>query len=295
MNKKTLMFSQPMPNIDGNSKVLVAIGDSFTQGVGSWSDETYKKHNGWINPLGIKKQSLIDEMYKNSFVSQIVDSCLPEYQAVNLGVLGTGNRAAVKELYLHPELNLQKAKHVVVIFLLSGIERFDFVEKEFNQNSHFYTMWPNPWDKNSTHRALWKAYSEKVWSDKFSIAEAILNILEAQTICKANGWELVISSAFEQRYTKEYFQRHLGLEWNSLIETINWDNFLYPRGMNSFIELLLDYDGNRHMALGDFYDHYSKLKWPTKHITNCMHPTREGYRIIADDIYNFMLSKNFIR
>jgi hypothetical protein len=283
-----LMYNQPVPKIDSNSKVVVGIGDSFTQGVGGWSDSTYKIHSGWIDPLKITEQYLITEMYENSWVSQLCKNHLPEYVPVNLGIMGQGNRASVKELYLHPELNLNSAKEVIVVFLLSGIERFDFIHKDFNRNTHFYTMWPNYWDNNSTDKKLWKAYANSLWSDKFSVVEAILNIKEAETICKANGWKFVVASAFEQRYTRDYFIQHLDEGWIPFVDTIDWDNFLYPKGMKSFMELLLDLDGNRHMADGQFYRHYSKLKWPTRHITNCMHPTVVGYKIIAEEIYNFL-------
>lgn len=283
-----LMFNQPVPAIDENSKVIVAIGDSFTQGIGGWSFETYKKHNGYIDPLKISEQSLIDEAYRNSYVNQLCRTYMPEYTPVNLGVMGTGNRSAVKELYLHPELNLDKAKEVIVIHLLTGLERFDFVSKDFDRHTHFYTMWPNYWDQNATNKKLWRAYADSLWSDRFAVVEAILNIKEAETICKANGWKFVVASAFEQRYTKEFFLEHLDEGWVPLINSINWRNFLYPKGMKSFMELLLDRDGNRKMADGKFYDHYSKLKTPTIHITNCMHPTVEGYRIIAEELYNFI-------
>jgi hypothetical protein len=283
---KELMFQQPVPKIDETSKVIVGIGDSFTQGVGAWSDETYKEHSGWIDPLTVwKDKKLVAEMCENSWVSQMCKTYLPGYIPVNLGIMGKGNRAAVKELYLHPELNLDRAKEVIVIYLLSGIERFDFVHKDFNRHTHFYTMWPNHWDKNAPDKKLWQSYAEILWSKRFSVVEAILNIREAETICKANNWKLVVGSAFDQRYTREYFIQNLDNGWIPVVETINWNDFLYPKGMNSFMELLLDYDGNRHLADGEFYDHYSKLDYPTKHITNCMHPSKEGYRIIAEEIY----------
>jgi hypothetical protein len=285
---KELMFGQPVPTIDNTSKVVVAIGDSFTQGIGAWSDKTYKENNGFIDPLDLSDSYLVDEIYKNSYVAQLCRDYLPEYTPVNLGVMGLGNRGAVKELYLHPELNLDKAQEVIVVQLLTGMERFDFVSKDFDRRTHFYTMWPNYWDKHATNKKLWRSYADSLWSDRFAVVEAILNIKEAETICKANGWKFVVASAFDQRYTREFFIKHLDEGWIPLIDSIDWSNFLYPTGMKSFMELLLDRDGNRKMADGKFYDHYSKLKWPTKHITNCMHPTIEGYRIIAEEIYKFI-------
>jgi hypothetical protein len=284
-----MIFNQKPPVIDSSSKVIVGIGDSFTQGVGGWSKETYDRCNGFIDPLNIPP-NLTREMYDNSWVKQLYRNHMPDYLPINLGVMGTGNRAAVKELYLNPDLQLHKAKEVIVIWLLSGMERFDFVNKEFPSKHHFYTMWPNYWDKNTTDKKLWAAYAKSVYSDKFAVVEALMNIREAEMICKANGWKFVVASAFEQRYTKEFFLNTLKEHNQNLIDTVPWDRFIYPNGMKSFMELLLDLDGNRHMADGEFYEHYSKLKYPTNYITNCMHPTVEGYRIIAEKIYDFISS-----
>lgn len=287
------MYDRMIPEINNDSKLIIGLGDSFTQGVGSWSVETYKQYNNRINPLKIPSR-IITEMYKNSWVTQLCNNHLTDFTPVNLGVMGTGNRAAVKELYLNPKIKIKEAKEVIVIYLLSGIERFDFVNKNFPEHHHFYTMWPNPQDKNTTNKSLWLAYAESLWSEKFSCIELLLNIVEAQTFCKAHNYKLIIASAFEQRITKEYFISSLGDIHTELIETIDWNSFLYPEGKKSFIELLLTYDGNAHMANGKFYKHYSKLDKPTKYITNCMHPTQEGYRIMAEEFYNHIRKNNLI-
>ena len=288
------MLKQVTPKIGKHSKLIIGLGDSFTQGVGSWSRETYKKYNGWIDPLKIPPDLEID-MYNYSWVSQLCTNHLPDYTPVNFGSMGRGNRAAIKELYLHPHIDLDKADEVIVVYMLSGIERFDFINREFPDHHHFYTMWPNPWDDNATNKQLWGAYAKDLWSEKFVCLEAILNIKEAEMICKAKGWHLVVASAFDQRINKERFVTEIG-KWNmDLIDSVPWDKFLYPKGCKSFMELLLHYDGQPpDMANGGFYDHYSKLKEPTEYITNCMHPTREGYRIMAEEIFNFVKSKGYV-
>jgi hypothetical protein len=156
-------------------------------------------------------------------------------------------------------------------------------------------MWPNPGDKNSTHRQLWECYAKDIWSEKFVCLEAILNIKEAEMICKANGWHLVIASAFDQRVTRERFLYEIGSQSLDIIDSVPWDKFLYPQGCKSFMQLLLRHDGREELADGAFYDYYSKLKEPTEYITNCMHPTREGYRIMAEEIYKFVKEKGYVK
>lgn len=282
------------PEITVGSKVIIGLGDSFTEGVGSWSPETYNKYNGYIDPLKIPKDVKV-EMYENSWVSQICRHYLTDYIPVNLGNMGTGNRAAVKELYFNPKLKLENASDVIVVYLLSGIERFDFVNSGCSAlQHHFYTMWPNPWDKNSTNKKLWEAYAETIWSEKFVLLEALLNIREAEMFCKAHGYKFIVSSAFDQRITADNFKNNLAEEFYELVDTIPWDKFLYPKNCKSFIELLLTYDGRPELAYGAFYDYYSKLKYPTDYITNCMHPTELGYKIIAEEIYEFAKSLKYI-
>lgn len=286
------MYDYLIPKIPKNSKIIIGLGDSYTQGVGSWSKQTYRAYGGKIDHLRIPDK-LIKEMYDNSWVNQLCQTHLTDYVPVNLGVIGTGNRAAVKELYLNCDIEFDNAADVIVVLMLSGLERFDFVNKEFGTECHFYTMWPNPWDPNTTNKKLWEAYAENLWSEKFTVIENILNIKEAEMFCRAKGWKFVVTSAFEQRINEEYFKKHAATH-DKLIASVPWDKFLYPKQCKSFIELLLTLDGRPEMAMGNFYRYYSKLPEPTEYITNCMHPTQEGHRIIAEEIYKFVGQLGYI-
>ena len=280
------------PDIPKGSKVIIGLGDSFTEGVGSWSKSTYNKYDGFIDPLNVPKE-IYDEMYYNSWPCQLSRNHLPDYIPINLGITGKGNRAAVKELYLNPALKLENASGGIMVLMLSGIERFDFINKEYLDH-HFYTMWPNPQDEKSTNTQLWEAYAKDLWSEKFILIETLMNIREGEIFAKAHGFDFVVSCAFDQRVHKEYFYEHLGKEHSELIESLPWDKFLYPKECKSFMELLLNYDGHPELANGNFYEYYSKLKYPTEYITNCMHPTQTGYAVMAEEIYEFCKLKGYI-
>ena len=277
-------------DIQLNDKAIICLGDSFTQGQGAWSTKTWESHNNRIDHTIIKGELEV-ELYNNSWPSQLVRDYLPEYVAVNLGVIGTGNRAAVKELYLNPSIKLENISGGVLIYMLSGMERLDLLNKTFPKNRHFDTIWPTP-DHESE---LWRVFAKQVWSDKFSTIETILSIKEAETYAKANNLEFVIISAFEQRYTKQWFERMIGEEHQDLINTVPWDNFFYPRGNLSFIELLLDLEGRKELAAGSWYSYYTKLKSPSEYITNCCHPTIKGYSVIAAEIYQHLKDKEIVR
>jgi lysophospholipase L1-like esterase len=280
--------------IKKGAKVIVGLGDSFTQGVGGYPSQIWT-HYGKINCLDPKLNKILEPyMFQGSWVNQLCVNHLPDYQPINLGRLGVGNRAAVKELYLNPDVELQNASDVIVVLMLSGIERFDFVNKDFPDVHHFFAMWPNPWDKNTTNKKLWECYAEDLWSEKFVAVETIMNIVEAQTFCKAHGYKFVVASAFDQRVTREWLIENLGDNYVKLVDTIDWTSFIRPQGCKSFMELLLTLEGNPEMIKGSFYDHYSKLDQPSEYITPCVHPSKEGYRVMAEEIYNFLQYKQYV-
>lgn len=275
-------------------KVLIGLGDSFTQGVGGYPTEIWDKY-GAIDCLDHKFNAMLRPlMFEGSWVNQICKNYMPDYTPVNLGQLGVGNRAAVKELYLRPEIKWEDADEVIVVLMLSGIERFDFINKDYPDQHHFFAMWPNPWDTNTTNKKLWECYAHDLWSEKFVSVEVIMNILEAQTYCKAHGYKFVFASAFDQRITKEWLLKAMGDNYVELINTIEWDNCIRPEGKTSFMEHLLTLEGNAHMALGSFYEHYSKLKYPSEYITPCVHPNYKGYGVMATEIFRFLQSKKYV-
>lgn len=281
------MFDFLIPKLPEDSKILIGLGDSFTHGIGSWSKEDYANHDGFIDPLNMDRHMEM-KAFENSWVNQLQRNYLKDHIPANFGMMGVGNRGAVKELYLNPDIKFENAEDGVLIYFMSGMERFDFIERGFFQNCHFYTMWPNPNDPDSTNQKLWNVYASDLWSEKFVVIETILNIKEAETFCKAHGYKLVLASAFDQRITRDHFIKVLGKEHIKLVDSIKWKNFLYPKGYISFLELLLDLEGKRNLVNGGYIDYFSKLKYPSRYITNCCHPTQEGYSIIAKEIFEFL-------
>lgn len=287
------MYTKHIPQIAPGSKVLIGLGDSYTQGVGAYSEETYWKNNYKIEVF-TQKPSLIAEQYEGSWVNQICQKHLKGWIPVNMGHAGVGNRAAVKQLYLNTQVNLENAEEVIVVLMLSGLERFDFVRKDYSTEDHytFEAMWPNPQDPTAKNKSLWQAYADHVYSDVFIAVELILNILEAQTYCKAHGYRFVFGSAFDGRANRTWLVKTLcGLmtflkpQHKKLINQIDWSNFIYPKGYDSFLQYLLRLEGNENLASGGWYHHYMELPRPSTYITNCAHPTRQGHEVIADILY----------
>lgn len=282
--------------ITENSKLIIGLGDSFTQGQGACSVDIWEKHGWNIDKMNRDSETLKSE-YKGAWVNQICESFLNDYTPINLGLRGCGNRAAVKELYLHPKLNIEKAKEKIVIYMLSGMERFDFINKDFSDHNHFYSMWPNPWDPNASNKKLWEVYADDIWSDSFTIFELLLNIKEAETWCQANNAKLIVTSAFRTNINKNSFLKILKKEIKDLDETIidiiNWDNFLYPNNYECFTDLLIEYENRKDLLGGGFYGwamSYNEMT-PNKYFTKCAHPSIYGHKIIANVLYDYINKK----
>ena len=192
-----------------HKQVVIGLGDSFTQGAGAVSDELWERCDWDVDK--IKTCDTWDyeiAYYENSWVTKLCKNHLVNYIPINMGMIGRGNRAAVKELYLHPELELEKIQDKIVIFMMTGMERFDFVHKYFFEHIHFNTIWPVSNDKNEDGE-LWDAYGKHNYSERTSIIETLLAVAELKTWCKLNNAKLILTSAFRPDYNREYFLENI--------------------------------------------------------------------------------------
>jgi hypothetical protein len=289
--------------ITENSKILIGLGDSFTQGHGACDINVWEKYNWDVNKMFDKyNYDVVKSGYDNSWVSQICKNYLPDYTPLNFGLSGRGNRATIKELYLHPELNIEKAKEKIVIFMMSGYERFDFVSKTYEINHHkFKTMWPNENSGNDMN-TIGKEYMMNVWSEKSSLIELILNIAELQNWCKLNNAKLVLTSAFSPTINKSHIYNNILNEGDergkvhakSLVNIIDWSSFLFPNNFLCFTDFLCSIENKNELITTNtswpYYEYaYTLDKMsPNGFITKCAHPSSLGHSEIAKVIYKFM-------
>ena len=285
------MYKEVTPIIEHGDKLIIGLGDSFTHGIGSWGDEVYKEYNGKIDVLNMSHELQVSA-YDNSWVHVLCRDYLKDYKPINLGVMGTGNRAASSELHLYPELGFENAAHGIVIFALSGLERFDFVNRDFPDHHHFYTMWPNHWDKNATNKKLWEVYAKDLYSEKFAFIETILAVKNAYSYAKSKGWDFIFANAFDTRFTQERMLEELPDNLGSLINSVPWDSYFAPEGCRTLMEDLLFLEGKIELANGGFYPYYTNLAEPSEYITNCAHPSKLGHQRIAYQLHNFIKEKN---
>jgi hypothetical protein len=298
--------------INKNSKIIIGLGDSFTEGHGACTNELWEKCNWNLDKL--PEGTAMDyqkSFYENSWVHKLCKNHLTDYIPINLGMTGRGNRGAAKELYLHPELKMETAKEKIVIFMLSGYERYDFVHREFNQHIHYYTIWPRS-DKNLDKKDLWLAYGEHAYSDRVAIIEMLLCIAEVKMWCKANDAKLILTSAFRPDYKRDIFREKIlnDCECNGgktpnylkeqknyverIVDIIDWDDFLRPKGYYCFSDYLLHLEGRDDMinvmSSSSFYKLGQSLEKLSEngYITNCSHPSQKGHEEIAKILYEYI-------
>lgn len=272
------------------NNVIVGLGCSWTQGEGGYPAAVWKQYNGRINLPMHKSMHLIPLEIQHSWVNVL--SKKRGYRPINLGQRGIGNRGSAKSLYLS-NVNWNTIDNGVVVFMLSGFERFDFFRKDWRDirnggkskvkdvgHYNFQTLWPHL--ENNKQMTM---YAKCLYSEEGAAAEQLCNILEVQTFCKAHNLKFVIANAFDGR-GKNYFFKYCG----DLANMIDWGCYLHEHvEYESFVELLVKKDQFMpNDQWRDYYEHYINSPWPKQYLTNCIHPTIEGYRVIADELDKFI-------
>lgn len=304
--------------LSSESKILIGLGDSFTRGEDACSIEIWEKYNWDLSKSStLSDIELSKSFYENSWVNKLCKNYLNDFVPINLGMSGRGNRAAIKEIYLNPEFDYQNKKEIIVVFMLSGMERFDFVHDNFDNHFHFKTMWPKLDHRvsNNPEKNLWNAYFEHVWGERFGVTELLLNISEIKVWCKAHNAKLMLISAFRPDYQKNEFLRILKLikdnplnnnedYLNKLVEIVDWENFIRPGGFRCVTDFLCHLENRDDLITEDlfalsakFYEYsFSHEKLSDKgFMSKSGHPSLYGHEEIAKQIYNAYKEKKFIK
>jgi len=273
------MLKNYMPTIKANDNLLIAIGDSFTQGIGAYPLDVWKKHEG--NPhFNVVGELYRDHQMENNWASQLSKNHLRNFKVINLAVNGVGNRGASKEIYLN-EIPKTTGK-VIVVFMISGLQRFDFLKQDYigKDHMHWLTIWPIPnLHKGEPIEKVEEWYARYGHSEKTSVIETLTAIAEVENFSKARGFEFVFASAFDTLFNIQKMKEVLGSDSN-LLNMVDWTNYI---PVNFTADFLKKENG------GDSLWGYSaRLKMPSTYITPCNHWTIEGQRVVAEYIYKFL-------
>jgi hypothetical protein len=288
--------------ITEDSKLLIGIGDSFCAGRGACSIELWEKY-GWDmeRMYGEGGAEVEESNYANSWVNQLCKNHMPDWTPLNLGMSGKGNRYAIKELMVNPLLGIEKAKEKIVVFAVSGFERFDLA-KDLVGEEHFTTQWPMYGDykeKKLGYSELTLENGDSLYSDKFVISEFILNIIELMNWCKLHNAKLLLMSAFTPEFNKSHFIDVLSpnvtsvlgqMKLDELIWSIPWERIIRPLGFSCITDMLMHLEGwDKDLPGYGFRNMKIETIGPNGYMTKCQHPSEKGHKLLAEIIYDHIL------
>jgi hypothetical protein len=288
--------------ITKDSKLLIGIGDSFCAGRGSCSIELWEKY-GWDmeRMYGEGGTEVEESNYANSWVNQLCKNHMPDWTPLNLGMSGKGNRFAIKELMVNPLLGIEKAKEKIVVFAVSGFERFDLA-KDLVGEEHFTTQWPMYGDykeKKLGYSELTLENGDSLYSEKFVISEFILNIIELMNWCKLHNAKLLLISAFTPEFNKNHFIDVLSsnvtstlgqMKLDELIWSIPWERIIRPLGFSCITDMLMHLEGwDKDLPGYGFRNMKIDTIGPNGYMTKCQHPSEKGHKLLAEIIYEHIL------
>ena len=298
-------------------KYIVGLGCSWTQGEGGYPQEVVDAHNGrtQIRP-GQPGQPDSDYYLRvheleNSWVNQLTKHHFPEYKSLNLGVKGIGNKAAVDQLHFVDQHDLEDAEGVIV-FMLSGFERFDVFQERPKDNSGFekpdsynngeyrHEKWRTAWpiEQKEGDGAFWTCYARELWSEQFVASHAMVTLLNLQTFAKANNFKIVLANAFNQRPegVYEWLKAYTG----KLVDKFDWSCYIQNEtDYEAFMQKLVELDGKLSKEeWGAYHSVYNprNLDTHSEYLTNDegSHPTIKGYGVIADELAKFIIKREYI-
>ena len=288
--------------ITKDTKLLIGIGDSFCAGRGACSIELWEKY-GWDmeRMYGEGGAEVEESNYANSWVNQLCKNHMPDWTPLNLGMSGKGNRYAIKELMVNPLLGIEKAKEKIVVFAVSGFERFDLA-KDLVGEEHFTTQWPvygGYKEKKLGYSELTLENGDSLYSDKFVISEFILNIIELMNWCKLHNAKLLLISAFTPEFNKSHFIDVLSpnvtsvlgqMKLDELIWSIPWERIIRPLGFSCITDMLMHLEGwDKDLPGYGFRNMKIETIGPNGYMTKCQHPSEKGHKLLAEIIYDHIL------
>jgi hypothetical protein len=239
--------------------------------------------------------------YANSWVNQLCKNHMPDWTPLNLGMSGKGNRFAIKELMVNPLLGIEKAKEKIVVFAVSGFERFDLA-KDLVGEEHFTTQWPvygGYKEKKLGYSELTLENGDSLYSEKFVISEFILNIIELMNWCKLHNAKLLLMSAFTPEFNKNHFIDVLSpnvtsvlgqMKLDELIWSIPWERIIRPLGFSCITDMLMHLEGwDKDLPGYGFRNMKIDTIGPNGYMTKCQHPSEKGHKLLAEIIYEHIL------
>lgn len=281
-------------NIQPGDNVIIGLGDSFTQGVGAYSLETWQSIPKDPSTYNISGTHFLDEQSKNNWARQLANKL--NYKIFNLGVNGGGNRATIREMFLNrlPD-NLG---NVIVILLATGMERYDLLKQSdetagINWHQKWQTIWPNPKSDRGSISTLEREYFKEIWSTRSDALEFLFNINEAKNFCRAQGYTFLFSTVFDERIARDKIKADLK-DKKDLVDLIDWNDFISPAPYSSLMDMLNQAETGEYKSMHELFAMGRTISVPKKYITPCAHWSIQGHTEIAEFLFQELKKRNLV-
>lgn len=288
-------------------KYIIGLGCSWTQGEGGYPDEIWKQYNGRVH-LDLKDDYHLRKYeHENSWVNVLCRDYFADYTPMNLGVRGIGNRAAVEQLHFCDKIDWGNSTGIVVM-LMPGFTRQDvFVRDSKTKNPklpdgysdmeyrHYKWVQAYPSATPNTQEELHNVIADNLLSDDFLATVQMLTLLDLENFCKAKGFKLVLANPYNVHIegTDNYLLNKTGLA-----KKFDWSVYLHRK--TNYVSLAQKLMSLEHDVKNDnwhdYFEYYYKKPSPAKYLTNCpgSHPTIEGYKVIAEELANFIKMMGYV-
>jgi len=281
-------------------KYIVGLGCSWAQGEGGYPEHIWNQYNGKVNLRCVPDEHLRVYEHENSWVNVLCRDHFPDHTPMNLGVRGIGNVAAVNQLHFCDKIDWGNSEGYIVL-LLSGFERLDFfqtnpvrgqsIEDGYSNGPYAHYKWRSAWPiagEGGEEEPLWAVYGKMLWSEEFICSNAMMALLNLQTFAKAHKFKVIVANAFNIQHEglRKYLMKHV----KEFALKFDWSTYLHEKtSYIAMVQKLVELDGLMNPKdWGGHYQFYQKRAWPAKYLTNCIHPTIEGYKFIAKELAQFM-------
>lgn len=283
-------------------KYIVGLGCSWAQGEGGYPEHIWKEYNGRVNLRCVPDEHLRTYEHENSWVNVLCRDHFPDHIPMNLGVRGIGNDAAVQQLHFCDRIDWNNSTGYIVL-LMSGLERLTFFQTHpkrrtghddgYSNGTYAHYKWRSCFPvtgEGGEEEPLWSVYAKMLYSEQFIASNAVMALLNLQTFAKAHGYKVIVANAFYNPpgglSIKDYLIRHAG----AMALKFNWNTYLHEKTKYvAMVQRLVELDGKMNPKdWGGHHEYYLKLPWPEKYLTNCIHPTIDGYKFIAHEMANFI-------
>lgn len=206
----------------------------------------------------------------------------------------------IRELLINPTLNLEVAKEKIVIFVVSGFDRWDVVGdivEKYGRSNHSTTLWPiYTHIKNKIgYSDLTDIHNVSIYNEKFVVSELIIDFITLLNWCTLHNAKLLFISGFTPELNMTHFLKWLvqnnDMDFDvrlssKLVSKIPWDRQIKPMGFDCITSMLLHLE-NR----DDLIPYYGFRNFNPDKITEygymskCQHPTKKGHELLCDLIY----------